>query len=222
VTDHPTDPATPPAEGPRAGEAEAADTPEAAGAAEELAPAADLALRAAVLELEKHAAGEGWDQPARLFALVRTEELLANEPGLAGMLGVDPSADLTGSITPVEQDELPGDVSLEELLTQLMWPPDVHGAAVVVERLVLPPTVELPDDEEAARELAQAHPERQEVRMVAGATRPGTTYCALRLRSHDEDFAVVEGPDLVPALLELLQGTLAPADPAHLADPAEQ
>jgi hypothetical protein len=34
----------------------------------------------------------------------------------------------------------------------------------------------------------------------------------MRLRSHDDDFAVIEGPDLVPALLELIQATLAPAD----------
>lgn len=180
---------------------------------EELLPATDLALRAAVLELEKHAAESGWDQPARLFALVHTEELLANEPGLADMLEVDPTADLTGSITPIEQDELPEDVSLEQLLSEMVWPDAVHGTAVIVERLVLPPTVELPDDETAAQQVAESHPERQEVRMVAGATRSGSTYCALRVRSHDEDFSVIEGPDLVPALLELLSSTLAPADP---------
>ncbi len=179
---------------------------------EELAPAADLALRGAVLELEKHAAGEGWDKPARLFALVHTEELLANEPGLAEMLEVDPTADLTGSLTPIEQDEVPPDMPLEQLLSEMMWPEAVHGTAAIVERLVLPPTVELPDDESAAQELAESHPERQEVRMVAGATRTGSTYCALRLRSHDEDFAVIEGPDLVPALLELLLSTLAPSE----------
>ena len=180
---------------------------------EELAPAADLALRAAVLELERHASEAGWDQPARLFALVLTEELLANEPGLAGVLEVDPEADLTGSITPIEQDELPADVAIEQLLSEMMWPEAVHGTAVIVERLVLPPTVELPDDESAAQEVAESHPERQEVRMVAGATRSGSTYCALRLRAHDEDFSVIEGPDLVPALLQLLQSTLMPAEP---------
>jgi hypothetical protein len=183
-----------------------------AGEPEELAPAADLALRAAVLELEKHAAEAGWDQPARLFALVLTEELLADEPGLAEMLEVDPGADLTGSITPVEQDELPEGVALEQLLSEMIWPEAVHGTAVIVERLVLPPTVELPDDQAAAQEIAESHPERQEVRMVAGATRSGSTYCALRLRAHDEDFSVIEGPDLVPALIELLQSTLAPAE----------
>jgi hypothetical protein len=183
---------------------------------EELAPATDLALRGAVLELERHAAETGWDQPARLFALVLTEELLANEPSLAGMLEVDTDADLTGSLTPIEQDELPAEVALEQLLSEMMWPEAVHGTAVIVERLVLPPTVELPEDETAAQQVAESHPERQEVRMVAGATRSGSTYCALRLRAHDEDFSVIEGPDLVPALLELLQSTLVPAEPGAL------
>lgn len=177
---------------------------------EELAPAADLALRAAVLELERHAAEAGWDQPARLFALVHTEELLANEPGLAETLGIEPGTDLTGSITPIEQDDLPADVPLEQLLSEMMWPEAVHGTAAIVERLVLPPTVELPADEAAAQSIAESHPERQEVRMVAGATRSGSTYCALRLRTHDDDFSVIEGDDVVPALLELLQSTLAP------------
>ena len=200
MTDLPTDPTNQPDE------------------VEELAPAADLALRGAVLELERHAAEAGWDQPARLFALVHTEELLANEPGLAEMLEVDPDADLTGSLTPIEQDELPADLPLEQLLGEMVWPDAVHGTAVIVERLVLPPTVELPDDEDEAQAVAESHPERQEVRMVAGATRSGSTYCALRLRSHDDDFAVIEGPDLVPALLELLQSTLAPADASLMDD----
>ncbi len=173
-------------------------------------PAVDVALRGAVLELEKHASGQGWDQPAQLFALVLTEELLAAQPELAPMLELDAGADLTGSLTPVEQEALPAEQALEELLTQVMWPQEVHGCAVIVERLVLPPSVaDLPEDAAAAQEVAAAHPEREEVRMVAAATRAGSTYCALRLRSHDEDRQVLEGPDLVPALLELLQATLA-------------
>lgn len=177
------------------------------------APPIDLPLRAAVLELERYASNAGWDRPPGLYALVLTEELLANEPSLGEMLELEPGVDLTGSLTPVEQDDVPDDEALEELLAQISWPDAVFGAAVVVERLVLPPTVELPDDDEQARAVAQDHPDREEVRMVAGATRAGAAYCAMRLRSHDEDAAVIEGPDLVPALLELLQATLTPAEP---------
>jgi len=40
----------------------------------------DPALAAAVLEIENHIAPSGWDQPARLYALVPTAELVAKEP----------------------------------------------------------------------------------------------------------------------------------------------
>jgi hypothetical protein len=199
--------------------------PTVTGEEESFAPAADLALRATVLELERFASEGGWDQPAQLYALVLTEELLANDPGLAEMLELEPGQDLSNSLTPVQQDDLPPDEHLEELLSQMMWPDTVHGTAVTVERLVLPPTVELPDDEAEAMQIAATHPEREEVRMVAAATRRGSTYCAMRLRSHDDDHAVIEGPDLVPALLELLQGTLTPVDrpdDAFPANPMEQ
>lgn len=169
----------------------------------------DPALAAAVLEIETHAAGDGWDQPARLFALVETAQLVEREPALASAMGLDESA-AQGSLTPVEQDHLVPERSLEEQLQQISWPSGVQGCAAVVERLVLPPDAdaEIPDDPSEAEEFARNHPDRQEVRIVAGATRAGSTYCALRLRAHDEDQSVVASPDLVPVLLQLLQATL--------------
>jgi hypothetical protein len=170
---------------------------------------ADPVLQAAVREIEAHAAEAGWDQPARLYALVPTSDLLRREPRLAAAMGID-AASAAGTLTPVEQDEVPVDRTLEQVLEQIMWPPEVFGAAAVVERLVLPPSADagLPEDPAAAEEYAAAHPERQEVRIVAGATRDGSTYCALRMRSHDDHSSVVEGADLVPALLQLLLSTL--------------
>lgn len=169
----------------------------------------DPALAAAVLEIESHASGEGWDQPSRLFALVETARLVESEPALASAMGLDESA-AQGSLTPVEQDHLVPERSLEEQLHQISWPAGVQGCAAVVERLVLPPEAdaEIPDDPAEAEAFARSHPDRQEVRIVAGATRAGSTYCALRLRAHDEDQSVVASPDLVPALLHLLQATL--------------
>ena len=168
----------------------------------------DPALAAAVLEIEDHAAGAGWDQPARLYALVPTGELVEREPALAAAMGLDESSS-QGSLTPVEQD-LDAAQPLESVLEAIMWPPSVGGCAAVVERLVLPPSAdkEIPDDPSAAQAFAADHPDRQEVRIVAGATRAGATYCALRLRAHDDDQSVVGGPDLVPALLLLLRNTL--------------
>ncbi|HSE09202.1 MAG TPA: PPA1309 family protein [Nocardioidaceae bacterium] len=172
-------------------------------------PEADPVLAAAVREIEEHAAEAGWDQPSRLYALVPTADLLTREPGLAAAMGID-EASAAGSLTPVEQDHTPVDRSLEEVLGRIMWPAEVFGCAAVVERLVLPPEADddIPDDPEAAEEFAASHPDRQEVRIVAAATRAGSTYCALRFRSHDDPISVVESPDLVPALLELLQSTL--------------
>lgn len=168
----------------------------------------DPALAAAVLEIESHIAEAGWDQPARLYALVDTARIVAQEPTLAAQMGLDAAAE-EGSFTPVEQDALP-DQPLEVTLETIVWPSEVAGCAAVVERLVLPPGVdaEIPDDPAAAEEFASNHPLRQEVRIVAGATRAGATYCALRLRAHDDDQSVVDGTELVPGLLELLRSTL--------------
>lgn len=174
---------------------------------------ADPALASAVLEIETHVADAGWDQPARLYALVDTERLVAQEPALAESVGLsEPSAQ--GSFTPIEQDQLRPDQPLEGVLEQIVWPPEVTGCAAVVERLVLPPgaDVDLPDDPVAAEEFARDHPDRQEVRIVAGATRSGSTYCALRLRAHDDAQPVVAGIDLVPVLLQLLVATLDDVD----------
>ena len=169
----------------------------------------DRLLRAAVREIEAHAATSGWDQPARLYALVPTADLLVREPALASVMGLDASS-ADDSLTPVEQDEVPAETPLESVLEEIMWPDEVVGCAAVVERLVLPPTADdhLPLDPAEAERFAAEHPEREEVRIVAAATRAGSTYCALRLRAHDDALSVVESPDLVPALLQLLRSTL--------------
>lgn len=172
-------------------------------------PEVDAVLQGAVREIESHASEAGWDQPGRLYALVPTSDLLAREPKLAAAMGID-EASAAGSLTPVEQDQLPAERTLEQALEEIMWPAEVFGCAAVVERLVLPPDANgnMPQDPSAAQEYAASHPDRQEVRIVAGATRDGTTYCALRLKSHDDDMSVVESTDLVPALLQLLLSTL--------------
>jgi hypothetical protein len=174
----------------------------------------DEGLPTAVLEIERHAAEAGWDQPARLFALVETSHLLAREPHLADSL------DET-LLTPIEQEGLVPGRPLEDQLTGISWPETVYGCAAVVERVVLPPEAEsqLPEEPVGAASYAAAHPDRQEVRIVAAATRTGATYCALRMRAHDSDDAVLTGPDLVPGLVDLVRatlngsGTLGPDDP---------
>jgi hypothetical protein len=166
----------------------------------------DSPLRRAALEVEAHVGAEGWDQPPRLFALVPTADLIAREPALADQLSSDPD-----SITPVEQ-ELDPSRELEDLLTEIEWPDAVIGCAAVIERIMLPPEAEesLPDDPDALVAAAAAHPDRQEVRLVAAVTRDGRSHSAVRAREPLEA-DLLEGPDLVPGLIEHLRGTLTAA-----------
>ena len=53
-------------------------------------------------------------------------------------------------------------------------------------------------------------PDRQEVRIVAAATRAGEAWCTLRFRAYDEDDKVLAAADLVPPLVGLLRATLDP------------
>ena len=47
--------------------------------------------------------------------------------------------------------------------------------------------------------------------MVAAVLREGDRFGAVRLRSHDEDGAVLTGTDLVPTLCEVLSLTFEPS-----------
>lgn len=167
----------------------------------------DTPLRQVTLEIEAHVAEGGWDQPARLYALVRTADLLAQEPTLATSMRLEPGA---AGYTSIEQDSLPADSSLEDALAQMMWPDQVIGCAAVIERIMLPPSVEdnLPDDPDELLEFVATHPERREVRLIAAVTRAGGVHSAVRGRT-PETAELLEGPDLVPGLIIQLQQTLA-------------
>jgi hypothetical protein len=179
-------------------------------------PVASNPLTRAVLEIDEYAAGMGWDQPTRLFALVDTAQLRAQEPELAGQLGFDEAAAQSGtSLTPVEQDELPTGAPLDEFLATIAWPDAVTGCAMTVERLMLPQAAEASVPEELQREGAEGqlaewvaeHPERQEVRMTVAVLRDGARESALRLREKDSATEVLTGSDLVPGLAEALAAT---------------
>ena len=150
-------------------------------------------------EIDHHVSSAGWDQPARLFALVPNAALV--EAGVADQ-------DATG-LGAVEQ-EIEPTANLEELLESIAWPAEVLGALVVLERIVLPPEVQ---EELAALsevELINAvtnHPKRSDVRLFAAALRSGEHLNAIRQRAHDEpaDLAIAE--DLVPNLNAVLLAT---------------
>ena len=165
-------------------------------------------------ETEAHVAAFGWDQPVRVFALVRTDEALAADPDIAELLDaatVEESRTDPELLMVVEQEGLPAAADLEHLLAQLAWPESVHGAAISVERLVLPPAAQ--DEAEAITDAAerlaflQARPDREAIRMVVGVLRSGESWCVLRSRTHDDDASIYQGEQLVPGLTEALAAT---------------
>jgi hypothetical protein len=165
-------------------------------------------LARAVLEIEQHVAGDGWDQAPRLFALAPTADLLVREPALAGHLGlgaIDPEQD---QLTPVEQ-ELP-ETRLDDVLGTVTWPPTVVGCALAIERIVLPPDAE-PDMPVATAEAAAwaaRHPNRTDVRIVVAVMRDGARSSVLRVRGHDSAADLLRNPDLAPDLADALAATL--------------
>ena len=164
-------------------------------------------LALAALDTERHVAAAGWDQPARLFALVRTADLLEREPQLRDQMGPADLAD--GALTAVEQEGLPTTSSLETLLGRLAWPDEVDGCAFAIERMVVPPEAErdLPGRGDEAVEHLAAHPDRKDVRLVVAVLRDGSSICLLRQRDHDSDDAVATGKDIAPGLVEALKAT---------------
>jgi hypothetical protein len=170
-------------------------------------------LTRALLETERHVAAAGWDQPPRLFALVRTVAVLSREPGLRQQLdaGTLAAADADADhLMAIEQENLPATSSLESVLGNLAWGPDVDGVALAVERVVVPPEAErdLPPDPELAVDYLAAHPDRDDVRLVVAVLRDGRHQCGLRQRRHDEPGSVAVGPELVPGLVAALAATL--------------
>lgn len=166
-------------------------------------------LLTAAVDTERHVAGAGWDQPPRVFALVRTALLREREPSLAGTLG-DPDDDAGEAYTAIEQEGLPRTADLESLLGRMAWPEDVEGAVIAVERVVVPPEAEadLPQDPVAATDRLSTHPLRKDVRLLAACLRDGQQLCLLRQRDHDSDDAVAIGRDIAPGLTHALAQTL--------------
>lgn len=190
-------------------ETAAGETSQGSGTAGNEPPLAASPLTRAALEIDSYAAGLGWDQPARLFALVETDQLRAENPNLVEQLGLEDAPE--GSYTPVLQEELAQENPLDEFLGTIAWPDSVSGCALAVERTMLPPDVEQdlpPDmDEEALARWVAEHPARQEVRITVAVLRDGGQESALRLRHQDSERSVLTGQNLVPGLAEALHAT---------------
>ena len=162
-------------------------------------------LESILREVELHVGGAGWDQPARLFALVSTKELIESDPQLAAELDLSENQPLTS----IEQ-EVSADQDLEDLLASIAWPDEVLGAVLAIERIILPPEAEsvLPtDDDLELVEVAAGHPDRKDVRILSAVLRDGQNLNSLRYRDHDEPDSVAVAPNLVTRLNESLLST---------------
>lgn len=148
--------------------------------------------------IEKDRAALGWDRGPTLYALVSTADLIAREPQMEFAL-----VDRHQPLTAVEQE---GNIeSLEEFLPTIEWPAEVLGAAVAVERWIVPD--EITDDSDLHTWALQAA--KQDVRMVVAVLRDGSRACAMRFRSHDSDDSVLVGAELIPGLVNALAATFA-------------
>jgi hypothetical protein len=160
-----------------------------------------------VREVDSHISAAGWDQPVRLFAIVRTADVLAAEPQLANELNLTDEL----AFTSIEQ-ELATNQDLEELLATIAWPENVIGAILSIERIVLPQTAqnELPDEQDPDwLDGVATHPDRRDVRIISAVLGTGENLNALRYRDHDEIDSVAISENLVPNLNESLLATFA-------------
>lgn len=157
-------------------------------------------LVSALVEIEHYVSNEGWDRPERLFALVPTAELIAAEPSLTEKL----SLSTPDALSAIEQDDFFVVSDLGTALANLTWPQTVAGVALATERVFLPSDLEdsIPADPKKAATYVASHPQREEVRVVAGALRDGRQYSLVRVGSQPSD--LLFGPDLVPGLSEAL------------------
>lgn len=166
-------------------------------------------LIACLMDIERHVSALGWDQPARLFALVTTKTLLDVEPHLRGRV---PEAN-EDALTAIEQDEFVATDNLLDKLASIFWPDTVEGCAIAVERAFLPAEFEadVPEDPDAAAEFVAHHPSKSDVRVVAGVLRDGTRHGLARLASNPED--LLGATDLVPGLADALLDTFRSEEP---------
>lgn len=170
-------------------------------------------LARTLVEIEGHVDQLGWDRPVLVFALARTLAVRDADPQVARLLPPEALQEAQANpeaLTAVLQEDLPEASTLEELLGALAWPEHVEGAAICTEYTVVPAAVEqealaLADEQERA-ELLRTHPERQDVRILAGALRSGESWCVMRSRGQEE---LLQGESLVPQLVTGLHSTFA-------------
>lgn len=172
-------------------------------------------LIAALMELERHVGGDGWDQQPRLFALVPTDAVITAEPDLARQMGLRGSAEggHPDALTAIEQEQFQPGEDLVADLASIAWPNEVYGCALSLESSFLPADAEseIPTDPSQASSYVADHDRRQEMRVVVGADRDDHRHGVGRLRSQPDE--LLGAPELVPGLTRILADTLADLAP---------
>jgi hypothetical protein len=158
-------------------------------------------LTSAVVETARHSAPEPWDQPPRLYALVRRAALASFDEHLpAGIKDAQP-----GSLIPIEQDPLP-EGEPAEVLAGIRWPEEVVGCVLVTGVVIPDPGPDASSDAAAGKHAAAGRPEQRQGRLTVGILRePTDRYkCCLQLQG-EEDLIIHE--DLADELVTALLGT---------------
>lgn len=147
----------------------------------------------------------GWGHAPSLYAPIVTRALL-NQPGLP----VDIAAQMRGGrddseehLPTIVQEDLAED-EFEEMLVRLAWSSQAQGAALTVERLVVPPEVkeQAPEDPEGVLKFISDHPSGTSVCLAVGALCSGESRCVLRMKAFDSDDKVRQGSNLLPNLVK--------------------
>ncbi|MFC0673454.1 PPA1309 family protein [Brachybacterium hainanense] len=169
------------------------------------------ALAAALLEIGRHVDGETLRAP-RWFALARSAALLAQQPGIAALLGVE-ATDVLGAdaahLTPIELEELPAMHDPLESLAAVSWPDIAVGGALALDLPAASWRSRIDDSDAQARRTAEAL-DGGTLRVLVAATQDGVTYSALR-RAGDRPSGparYVMGPALLPELTQALAESL--------------
>ena len=106
------------------------------------------ALLAALVEVERFVGRAGWDQPARLFGLAPTAELLAAEPSLA-----DQRTDVVRILDAIDDLELTADLHAIRRAASVLRGADYKVTAVVIDETL----VDVEPGDTTARRFAIAY-----------------------------------------------------------------
>ena len=160
------------------------------------------ALTAALIEVERHVGRSGWDQPARLFALVPTADLIAAEPSLAEHL----QGGFADGLSSIEQEEFHAGDDLAVTLSRIAWPTTVSGCALALERSFLPADAEadLPDGTTTLRITGKGNKTRLVplLAIVLDAVKQYQALCPFPLAADQPLFRGARGGPLQPAIIQ--------------------